>query len=203
MSPDGIIAYCQMQLGNIGDQLNGLVQQQYTQVQEQKAISTLKSALEQFGTKGPTNGQEMDQCIAAYNQAINSLPEGDPLRTELQGKCDTMKNKYGYQPATEMPLTTPNATSSSLTSQAPGTSIFRYGNGLVTGSSQLTAPPTDGQWQGTIDDVGGIATTLSSNSQIQMLQISNLASAQQTAVEQAINMLNKMDGTLTDIAKNA
>jgi hypothetical protein len=198
MTPDGIIAYCQMQLGNIDTQLNGLVQEQYKQIQEQQTVAKLKSALEQFGNKGPQTGADMDQCVAAFNQAIDSLPEGDPLRTDLQGRRDAMENKYGYQPPTSAPITTPSVNAAPAVSEGP----FYY-KGVVTGGSQLTAAPTDGQWQGTIDDVGGIASTLSSNSQIQMLQISNLSSAQQTAVEQAINMLNKLDGTLTDIAKNA
>jgi hypothetical protein len=203
MSPDALIAYCQMQLGNINGQLSDLIKQQSVQVQEQKVINTLKGALEQFGSKGPQSPQEMQTCVGAFNTAIDGLPEGDSLRAELQGQRDAMESKYGFGVvAVSTPLSTGITPLTGIIASV--VDQLHPGTRSVSGEKlQLTTPPQDGQWQGTIDTVGTLSTTIASDSQIQMLQISSLSSAQQTAVEQAISMLNKQDSTLNDIAKNA
>lgn len=97
VSSDTLLTYCQSQLDTIDGQIAGQVNQQNAQLQERSAIEQVQTTLESFGTQGPTNGADMAECVAAFQQAIASLPAGDPVAAQLQTQCQTMISTYGYQ----------------------------------------------------------------------------------------------------------
>ncbi len=220
LSPDALLAYCEMQLDNYGGQISDLMKEQQQQLADQGIVNNLKSQLEQLGA--PSDAAHMQTAVQDFQDAINQLPDGDPVKAQLQQECQSMCSQYGYSAGP--PLTAnqekfvqaafayadnPNDSSALQTLQAMG-----YDPGLTdtldtaralqqSAQGTLSAAPTSDQWQGTVDDVANIGGNINSQAQIQMLQLQQLASYQQQAVEQAINLMSKEDSTLLDEAKNA
>ena len=204
LSPDAIIGFCEMQLNNYGAQISDLVSQQKQSMADQGVISNLKSQLEQQGK--PTNAKQMNQVYNDYQTALAQLPDGDPAKQQLQKACDDMCNTYGYTPPT--PLNDTQVSQLQFDQKLGAVPIV--GSAFQTEAQQLrdqatvgtlANPPSDAQWQGTVDDVGSVASNLNGQSQIQMLQLNQLSSMNQTAVEQAIQLVGKVDSTLLDEAK--
>jgi hypothetical protein len=218
MSPDALLSYCQMQMDSLNGQIGGLMQQMQQQTNDEQTVKSLQSQLEQFGSNGPGSTDEMQKAYNDYQQAINSMPQGDPTRDALQQACTNMCNAYGFTPA--QPLTadqqqqlqqlqtfvstcktaflTPTGFQNEANAQAQIGTLLAQQNG-----SGPTTKPDSTSWQGTTDAVGSIASTINSNAQMQMLEMQNLASQQQNATELSIQLLQKADSTLLDIAKNA
>jgi hypothetical protein len=96
LSPDALIAYCEMQLNSYGSQINDLINQQQQQLADQKVVNDLHSTLEQLGA--PKNTGDMLKAYDAYQNAINQLPVGDPTRQALVDACGKMCSDCGYNP---------------------------------------------------------------------------------------------------------
>lgn len=62
--------------------------------------------------------------------------------------------------------------------------------------------PKDGEWKGTIDGLNNITENIKSSSEIEMLQLQQLMSQRQTAVQLTTGMCSKMDQTTDSIVKN-
>ncbi|HKO52311.1 MAG TPA: hypothetical protein VJV79_31600 [Polyangiaceae bacterium] len=62
--------------------------------------------------------------------------------------------------------------------------------------------PHDGEWKGTIDGLVKMQENIKSGSEIEMLQLQQLMSQRQTAVQLTTNMMSKMDQALDAIVKN-
>jgi hypothetical protein len=212
MSPDALLAYCQMQLDDLDDQTASQMNLQEMQLQERTAVENVQTTLETFGTTGPTTGPQMDQCIAAFQTAIASLPTGDPMAAQLTSQMDQMTSKYGYQAAyTSLPATQSVAYSGAAAQLHPdaGTASGAAPPSTTGGASAqptyhpsvLTSPPTNDDWAGTTGALGNLADGIKSQSEIDMLTLQDLVSQRQQAVELATGMMTKEDETLEDGAK--
>ena len=62
--------------------------------------------------------------------------------------------------------------------------------------------PHDGEWKGTIDGLGKMIEDIKGSAEIEMLQLQQLMSQRQTAVQLTTNMMSKMDQTQDAIVKN-
>jgi hypothetical protein len=219
MSPDGLLAYCEMQLNNYSGQISELMKQQRQSLADQGIVNQLKATLEQFGTKGPQDAAGMAKAYNAYQQAINALPDGDPVKAQLQQACAKMLSDYNYTPPGPLSpgdqaklnadlqyVNSPDDHSAPEAGRAACLALAK--NEITQLQAQSTTgtlgnAPGDGQWGGTTDDVSSIAGNINSQSQLSMLQLQQLSSYQQQATELTINMMNKEDATLLDEAKNA
>jgi hypothetical protein len=62
--------------------------------------------------------------------------------------------------------------------------------------------PHDGEWKGTIDGLGKMVEDIKGSAEIEMLQLQQLMSQRQTAVQLTTNMMAKMDQSQDAIVKN-
>jgi hypothetical protein len=62
--------------------------------------------------------------------------------------------------------------------------------------------PHDGEWKGTIDGLSKLQEDIKSGSEIEMLQLQQLMSQRQTAVQLTTNMMSKVDQAQDAIVKN-
>jgi hypothetical protein len=62
--------------------------------------------------------------------------------------------------------------------------------------------PKDGEWKGTIDGLTKMEDDIKGGAEIEMLQLQQLMSQRQTAVQLTTNMLSKLDQTQDSIVKN-
>ena len=62
--------------------------------------------------------------------------------------------------------------------------------------------PKDGEWKGTIDGLTKMEDDIKGGAEIEMLQLQQLMSQRQTAVQLTTNMMSKLDQTQDSIVKN-
>ncbi|MDP8998777.1 MAG: hypothetical protein M3O46_01550 [Myxococcota bacterium] len=180
MSPDALLAYCQMQLGGIDGEIKTQMHSQKLQLDQRKAVEKVQTVLESFGSQGPQNDQ-MKTCVTAFEDSINSLAKGDPVRSELQRQCEAMKHDYKYD---------------------PGGQTTYDDQGTPTGtSSPASVKPENDAWKGTVDGISTLAGDIKSGAEIQMLQLQDLVSQRQQAVQLVSGMMSKEDQTLEGLAK--
>jgi hypothetical protein len=213
MSPDALLAYCQIQLSNLDDQVTNQMDTQQLDLAERTAVQNVETTLESFGDQGPTTGDQMHTCVEAFQNAINQLPPGDPVAAQLLAQGQQMAQQYGYQVLTATPIHTPAAaavTASAASSATPSASIPAVPTPSVTAPAAATNstqiynllhPPATGDWKGTTDAVSNLADDINSNAEMQMLTLQDLVSQRQQVVELATGMMSKEDETLTDGAK--
>jgi hypothetical protein len=218
-SPDALLEYCSSQMDNLDGQIDTLMQQQESQLNESQAVESVQTALASFGTNGPQNQSDYNKCVAAFQSAIASLPPGDPVAGQLQTQLSTMESQYGNPGQT---LTTSQATelanAQAIVAQgapapsAPGGTpdlqpMDAYLQAQQT-VSQLTAiqngtftAPQNGSWSGTTTALSNLDSQIKSNTQLQFLSLQNLVAQQQQAIEASTNMMTTEDQTLLDQAK--
>ena len=206
LSPDAMLAYCQAQLSGLDGQIDGDIKQQETQLRQRQAVQQAQTALEQYGTQGPQNSADFQKCVTAIDQAAAGLPADDPVRGQLETFKANMCSQYGYDPSkaltpdqcqqlksAEMVLKTQGFVPFADTVSALGIATALGGN--------LSNPPQNNDWQGTTDALGNIADNIKSGAEIQMLQLQDLVSQRQQAVQLASGIMSKEDQTLEGIAK--
>jgi hypothetical protein len=205
LSPDAMLDYCQIQLSGLDTQIDGDIKQQETQLREREAVQSAQTALEQFGTTGPQNYAQFQQCTAALDQAVASLPPGDPVATQLENFKGNMCSQYGFDP-TKVPSEWQAQAAIVLTPLTQNSAVIirpslQQAQNVVTGNNPSN-PPQNSDWQGTTDALGNIADNIKSGAEIQMLQLQDLVSQRQQAVQLASGIMSKEDQTLEGIAKS-
>ena len=213
MSPDALLEYCGMQLNGLDSQIGTMMNQQQSQLSEQTAVQQVQTTLEGFGSNGPQSGADMQKCVDAFNTAISSLPPGDPIATQLQAQCTQMESQFGFTapqtltPAEQVDLTQAQATvAAGPLGTAGGALTWAAAQATVTQmtsiqNGNMSSPPANGQWQGTTDALGNLASDVKSNAEMQMLQLQDLVSQRQDVIEMSTNMMSTEDSALLDGAK--
>ena len=201
MSPDALLAYCRFQLHGLDEETSEQIQVQNRELDDRKVVEKVQSTLESFGTQGPTDPDKMAQCVSAFDDAIHSLATDDPVRAQLEQQCATMVNTYNYHPAAD---TSQNIASAARLVGADGA----VGATAETAFIQMAGPttptfnkPQDGQWAVTTGALSTLVTDIKSDADIRMLQLQDLVSERQQAVELFTGMMSKTDQTLEDQSK--
>ncbi len=209
MSPDTLLTYCAMQLDGLDGQIKTQMDQQQKALDERQALQKAQQVMEQFGTKGPQSPQEMKQCVDALDQCANTLGPNDPVAAQIKDFKQQVESKYGYSPPRL--LTQDEQNQLNQFEKAP--LLFGVVNlfqpmidhlNQVQTVGTLANPPDAGseQWKGTTDALNNIASDIKDGAEIQMMQLQDLVSKRQTAVQLVTNMMSKMADTTLSVAKN-
>lgn len=211
LSTDALLEYCQMRLGDLDGQITTQMNAQKSALREREAVQSAQSVLGRFGTAGPQSATDMQQCVTAINTAIAQLPSNDPVAGQLATFRDQMCSTYKFTPPrsltadeTRQLLSAESASAASLNAYgtAPYQGTIDHLNQLQTTGFLDKKPDKDAkEWQGTTDALGNIAADIKSNAEIQMLQLQDLVSQRQQAVQLASGMMSKEDQTLEAQAK--
>ena len=217
MSTDSVLAYCAAQLDSLDGQIKLQTQQQQLALNERQAIEKAQGVLEQFGTAGPQSNADMQTCYNALQQVIQSLPPGDPAAQQVSQFCDSMCQQYQYQPP--RPLTADEQTQlaqdqatmsnpnnwgllGTMDALSATADAQRLQNISTTGVMNKAPDSNGGEWKGTTDALSTISGDIKDNSELEMMQLQDLVSKRQTAVQLVTNMMSKMDDTALSVAKN-
>ncbi|MGA7124103.1 MAG: hypothetical protein WBY94_28635 [Polyangiaceae bacterium] len=199
VSPDSLLEYCQMQLGDLDGQINDQMTTQQTALREREAVESAQNVLGQYGTAGPTNPTDMQKCVDAVNNAIAQLPAGDPVAGQLSGFLTQMCTTYNYKEATPLTADQTAELNQALQNFAGAATVSQL---ELIQSGTFTKPDSDSkQWQGTTEALATIADDVKSSAEIQMLQLQDLVSQRQQAVQLSSGIMSKTDQTLEDQAK--
>jgi len=210
VSADSLLAYCQMQLDGLDGEIKVQTDAQNTALKEREAIQQAQQVLEQFGTDGPQNPTDMQTCYNALGKVIDQLGPNDPAAEQVAQFRDSMCNQYGYKPA--RPLTQAENTELEIDQANEGMGGL-MGGVFAANASTLQEISTTGtlgrapdasskEWSGTTDALDNIAGDIKDGAEIQMLQLQDLVSQRQAAVQLVTNMMSKMDDSTLSIAKN-
>ena len=90
LTPDALLAFCNTQLQGIDNQVNTYMAQQNTQLQEKDALQQAQQVLEAAGPNGPQTADQYNQMIGSMQQVVESLPDGDPVKAQIQSLMQTM-----------------------------------------------------------------------------------------------------------------
>jgi hypothetical protein len=211
-SPDSLLAYCQGRLGDLDSQINAAMNQQNDGIKERQSIQQAISTLGQFNPGGPQSPVNMQTCVDAVSTAIQSFPSGDPEGAQLASALQKMESDYGYQ-APGSPTADQSKQRSDLEDQLNSTTnppspdqtvslnkqISALQNTIDSGA--LTSPPTSDQWTATTSSFSNVSSDIQSQSEIGFLQMQDLVSQRQQAIELSTGLMNKVDQTLEDQAK--
>jgi hypothetical protein len=209
MSPDALLEYCRMQLGDLDGQVTTQMNAQKLALRQREAVQSAQTAFEKFGTDGPRTPPEMGTCVTAIDNAIAQLPPNDPTAAKLAEFRKEVCDQYQFTPgrpltqSEQFELNFDEATLSAATTAHGGSSLqstidslHKIENGV------FKAPNKDAkEWQATVDTLSTAAADIKSNAEIQMLQLQDLVSQRQQAVQLASGMMNKEDQTLEGLAK--
>jgi hypothetical protein len=192
LSPEALLAFLGERLNDIDTQIGDQMKQQTLMMRERQAVQAAQSALNLSGADGPTDGPAMSKVLDAFNQAIAQLDSTDPVSQQLSTFRDSMVTQYGYEPpSAPTPAGSPVSSGHGTPTTLP----------VATAAPTLNKPPQAKDWQATGDALGNIADGIKSSSDIQMLQLQDLISQRQQAVELCNGMMGKEDQTLEDQAK--
>jgi hypothetical protein len=223
VSPDSLLAYCQMQLGDLDGQINDQMTAQEMALREREAVQSAQSVLGQYGTAGPQDAASMQKCVSALDNAIAQLPKGDPVAAQLADFETNMCTTYNYKPGQPLSDAEQKQLQDALAAEDAPTadaSVDPFNHtAVVDDSSQVAAKLTADaltqkqngtftkpdantkQWQGTTDALATVADDIKSSAEIQMLHLQDLVSQRQQAIQLCSGIMSKTDQSLEDQAK--
>jgi hypothetical protein len=214
MSPETLLAFCQMQLGGLDSQITDQMNTQQTALREREAVDSAQDVLDSFGSAGPQTPDDMNRCVTAINGAIAQLPAGDPVANQLTSYLDTMTTTYDFHPG--RPLTddenkelaqdqgVPNLGASGGAAAQAAYADAQSDIGRLTAITTGTFTKPDAntsQWQGTTEALDNLSKDIASGAEVQLLKLQDLVSQRQQAVQLVTGMMTKADETLEDQAK--
>jgi hypothetical protein len=204
MSPEALLAFCQIQLGALDKEVNTQMKTQELELGQRTAVEQVQGTLESFGDQGPQSAQDVQTCVDAFNTAIDQLRAknpNDPIAAELETKCQSLVHKFNFQVVKE--AGTPTVDSGLEANE--GVLVQMRPTGLYSTPAhdelQWSGPLASGDWKGITDDMSNVVNDIKSNAEIQMLKLQDLVSHRQQVVELVTGMMGKEDQALEDGAK--
>jgi hypothetical protein len=87
LTPEGLLMYCQSALGSLDTDVNSLLNEQKLNLTRKAAISNCENVMKKYADV-PNNAVEWNEYDKAFQESVDSLPPGDPVRVQLQTKWD-------------------------------------------------------------------------------------------------------------------
>lgn len=85
LTPEAMLAYCQMNLKDIDDQVQKYMDHQKNSLQERKAFQSVTEFMQvSFDANGPKDAAQWKQCAAKVDELIRTLSPTDPRIPDLK-----------------------------------------------------------------------------------------------------------------------
>jgi hypothetical protein len=199
LSPDALLAYCQMQLNDLDGEISDQMNLQQKQLAERSTLEKAQSLLSNAGPDGPQNGDEMQALVDKMQTLIDGVQDDPSLQSMLQQKLSDMTRKYNFTPARPAAQALEiNPITGEPLLDTDGKPVEREEQGVP---AQLQTAPDDTSWQATLSDFGGLSDQIKSESDIGMLTLQDLVSQREQAVQLATGIMGKEDQTLEGESK--
>ncbi|MBV9948383.1 MAG: hypothetical protein JOZ69_16145, partial [Myxococcales bacterium] len=96
LSPEGLIAFCAQQLGEVNSEISDQMKAQQLALKQRQALHGALSVLNGFGTDGPQTPEDMQKCVEAIKNAKAQLGPDDPVARQLDEFLTKMESDYKY-----------------------------------------------------------------------------------------------------------
>ena len=187
LTPEALVSYCDTRLSSLDAQMQTIINQQLQSADTETALSNLASQLNDLPQPSSSSGsnptiavtvEQFNNVEGAYTAAIAAAGPTTALGQQLSADLDTLANGY---------VDSNGNTVSVFATPADANQTYSMSENIVTNLSQ---------------NVKTYASDLSSDSQMQMINIQSLMSQQQTAVELSTNLLQTLSQTAQSIVSN-
>ncbi len=187
LTTEGLLMYCQKQLGDVDTQINEYFAAQKSAVAKKQILNDLKSTMSKFQPPKKEDRSEITVALLTAHQKLTEMgahAEADAVMKELHTlfpNFDAVAAKFAGDPD-------------------PTKAIEALGDLLLKGTHKF--PSTKESWSGHVLTIENIVQDVSSNAELQMIQLQSLASARQTIVQLTTNMMAKADQSLGTVIAN-
>ncbi len=205
LSPEDLIAYCGAQLNSIDGQIKDFMDAQQRALQERQAIGKAVNVLKGYGDKGPPDSAAMNKCYSAIDDAIKSLPAGDPAIASLEKYKSDLQHKFGSSELTG----TEKARVAELDAAGPSYVGFPLHDvnaeekaAILNGAATRYTAPQPGEWSGFTGQLSQIGDDIKGQAELDMIKLQGLVTQRQSVVQMTTQMMAKMQESIMTIAKN-
>jgi hypothetical protein len=189
LTTEGLLLYCQTQLGSLDGEIKSMMDEQIRNIDRKNALSTVENAMKKY--QPPKTEAEIREVERAFNEAIESLPAGDPTRRDLEiARDNTMR-------ALE-----PKQSASGKIAQDLGLTKQYNINGSQDLARIFPQHMNKEQWGSYVSEVTRLKENVGANAEINMIQLQSAIAKRQTAIQLTTNMMSKLDQAPAMIAQN-
>ncbi|MCB9585350.1 MAG: hypothetical protein H6718_08125 [Polyangiaceae bacterium] len=167
-------------LGKLDDEVKVMMADQKKRIEQRSAIKDFENAMGEF--QPPKNDAEYQKMRTNMEKAINSLPEGDPVRSDLEQQLSGLD---GANRACSVTMTTPSTET----------------QGVVEGIVSYV-PRSKDAWVADKQEIANMAENLGDNAEMEMLTLQSHMTKRTTLVQLTTNIVQKLEAAPDMIAKN-
>jgi hypothetical protein len=192
LTPEGILAYCAMQLGSLDEEIKGKMVAQQAGRTAAGALTAVKSRLATGSLEGNADPALKREVLRDLKKAYDALPPNDPQRREVEH----IFQKF--------------ATTACTNDQKCGVSLATLDEGQL--EQLATAADVDHDAASNYVDteelkdlttmIDGVLGGISKSAEIAMIEIQSAVSRRQQAVQFATNILSKYNDGLQSVVAN-
>jgi hypothetical protein len=192
LTGDALLLYCQTQLGTYDTTINSFLTEQKLNVTRKKALSDVENTVKKYVNH--FDQSSVDDIRNAFDKAINALPENDPTRAALVDKLKEFNShatpQFDPTPGHFVRIRDNNTspTNDDLPLAVPNMKLV-----VTYSTEELTA---------FAGDIHSMLDTVNGNAEINMIQLQQVMSQRQTAVQLTTNLLSKLDDTTKSVVTN-
>ncbi|MEZ4371546.1 MAG: hypothetical protein R3B07_12005 [Polyangiaceae bacterium] len=181
-------------LGKLDDEVKVMMADQQKRIQQRSAIKDFENAMAQY--QPPKSDAQYQEMRANMEKAIKSLPEGDPIRYDLEqqlAKLDSSNAKSG------------GAASSAGQGVGQVAAANPWGKATTpdpVGEIYTYVPRSKDEWVADKQEVGNMAENLGDKAEMEMLTLQSAMTKRTTLVQLTTNIVQKLEAAPDMIAKN-
>jgi hypothetical protein len=218
LTGESLLLYCQTQLSSYDDTISGFLNEQKLNLVRKKALSGIENTLKKYVNHA--DQAATDDILNTFKNAINSLPAGDPVRGAIEDKLHEFTTHTVPSPVA---ITTMGMHAFVNPGPAPAVTRTSWG-GYSTQPDPVTSAPvgpgqsppasaaassngqqiyyTSEQMTAFAGDIRSMLDNVNGNAEINMIQLQQVMSQRQTAVQLTTSLLAKLDEGTKSVVGN-
>lgn len=169
-------------LGKLDDEVKVMMANQQKRIDQRAAIKAFENAMAQY--QPPKSDAQYQEMRAKMEQAINALPEGDPIRHDLERQLAKLDSAN-------------TACQSEFVIQSPSGVVPRHEEKVV-----VYAHRSKDAWLADKQEVSTMAENLGDQAEMEMLTLQSAMTKRTTLVQLTTNIVQKLEAAPDMIAKN-
>ncbi len=198
LTGESLLLYCQTQLSSYDDTISGFLNEQKLNLARKKGLSGIENTIKKYANHLDQTG--VNDINKAFHTAMDALPPGDPVRGAIQAKADEFYKQ-----------TAPFDANPNLTKQMTfaGTTIVNpfEPKSTVWGMPMTPLPSqqiflSSEQVTAYAGDIHSMLDNVNGNAEINMIQLQQVMSQRQTAVQLTTSLLAKLDEGTKSVVGN-
>jgi hypothetical protein len=192
LSGETLLTYLQVELGALDDEIAAYLQRQTNALKQKEVLAKVDTALGKYDP--PKNPEQWNEIKRDVDAALAELPESDPLRPQVNDAMSRIEERYLKKP-------NPVAAKTRVAPHLLNKSLVKAAESAAERGVKAFQPSKD-QWKYELSNVEKLRESLQGNVELGMIQLQQLMSSRQTAVQLATNIMGKLNQSHEAIVRN-